>query len=392
MAPMMWDRRRFLTRCAAAAMGICVSDRFGRIDLFVKEARAQDLLQGGPPEGATAGLADFRAAHWEPLEEKGVVCRLCPRECRVPDQERGYCDVRWNDGGVYKSLIHSRVCAAHVDPVEKKPFFHVMPGTKAFSISSSGCNLDCRFCQNWEIAQVAPEKLSMVVATPEQIARSAREAKCQLIAHTYSEPFVGWEYVRDVADASKELGIPNVVISGGFIQEKPLREIIPRLAAVKIDLKGFTEEYYHEVVHGELSVIQRTLTILKETGKWFEIVTLVVPTLNDDEDSMRRLCAWVAERLGPEVPIHFSRFHPAYRLQNLPSTPIQTLERIHGYAQEAGLKFAYLGNVPGHPAENTYCPDCGETVIRRMAYTILENNLTDGRCAKCKRAIPGIWS
>jgi pyruvate formate lyase activating enzyme len=299
--------------------------------------------------------------------------------------------VRRNDGGVYKSLIHSRVCAVHADPVEKKPFYHVMPGTRAFSISSSGCNLECRFCQNWEISQVPPEKLPMVVATPEQIPIAAREAKCRLIAHTYTEPIVGWEYVRDVADASKEAGIPNIMISGGFIQEEPLREIIPRLAAVKIDLKGFTEDYYRDVCNGELNVIQRTLRILKETGKWFEIVTLVVPTLNDDEGSMRRLCRWVAEELGPEVPIHFSRFHPAYRLQNLPSTPIKTLERIHGYALDAGLKFAYLGNVPGHPAENTYCPDCETIVIRRMAYTILENSLKDGCCPKCERSIPGIW-
>jgi pyruvate formate lyase activating enzyme len=389
---MMWDRRQFLTRCAAAVTGFCIADRCGCLDAWPSEAIAQDVFRGRAPKEGKPKLADFRAAHWESIGEKGVVCRLCPRECRVPDQKRGFCGVRWNDGGVYKSLIHSRVCAAHVDPIEKKPFFHVMPGTKAFSISSSGCNLDCRFCQNWEISQVPPEELPMAIAPPEQIPLAAQDAKCRLIAHTYTEPFVGWEYVRDVADASKVRGIPNVVVSAGYIQEKPLREIIPRLAAVKIDLKGFTDNYYREVVNGELHVIQRTLEILKETGRWFEIVTLVVPTLNDDEDSMRRLCGWVAERLGPEVPIHFTRFHPAYRLQNLPSTPIRTLERIHGYAREAGLLFAYLGNVPGHPAENTYCPDCGEVVIRRTAYTIIEDSLIDGRCSKCKRPIPGVWS
>jgi len=392
MTSMTWDRRSFLTRCAAAAMGFCAAGRFPCGDTFPREALAQDTFRPGPPKGETVELADFPAAHWEPAEDKSVICRLCPRECHVPESDRGYCDVRWNDGGVYKSLIHSRVCATHIDPVEKKPFYHVLPGTKAFSISSSGCNLDCRFCQNWEISQVAPEKLLMVVAPPEQIPLAARDADCRLIAHTYTEPLVGWEYVRDVADASKTLGIRNIVISAGSIQEKPLREILPRLAAIKIDLKGFTEDYYHDVVNGELSVIKRTLEVIKDTGTWFEIVTLVVPTLNDDEDSMRRLCNYVAESLGPEVPIHFSRFHPAYRLQNLPSTPLQTLERIHGYAQAAGLKFAYLGNVPGHPAENTYCPDCGEMVIRRMAYTIIENKINEGGCPKCKRAIPGIWS
>lgn len=387
-----WDRRRFLTRCAAAAVGFCAAGRVGCGDSFPKEALAQDAFKSGPQKGKKVELSDFPAAHWEPAEDKSVICRLCPRECHVPESDRGYCDVRLNDGGEYKSLIHSRVCAVHVDPVEKKPFYHVLPGKKAFSISSSGCNLLCLFCQNWEIAQVPPEELPMVIAPPEQIPLAAREADCPLIAHTYTEPLVGWEYVRDVADASEKHGIRNIVISAGSIKEKPLREILARLAAIKIDLKGFTEKYYREVVHGELEDIKHTLEVIKDSGTWFEIVTLVVPTLNDDEDSMRRLCGWVAEKLGPEVPIHFSRFHPRYRLQNLPSTPVKTLERIHGYAVDAGLKFAYIGNVPGHPAENTYCPDCGETLIRRMAYTVIENRFDSGRCAKCSREIPGIWS
>ena len=388
----LWDRRSFLTRCACAAAGACLGERLLSRDALPSAALAQDRFGSAPEGGRPIALSRFRAAHWEPAGGGDVLCRLCPRECLVPPGERGYCEVRENDGGVYRSLIHSRLCAAHVDPVEKKPFYHVLPGARTFSISSSGCNLDCRFCQNWEIAQVRPEKLPMVEAPPERIPQAASEAGCRLIAHTYTEPFVGWEYIRDVAAASRAHGIRNVVVSGGFISERPLREILPLLAAVKIDLKGFTDDYYREVVGGDLAAVRRTLEILKETGAWFEIVTLVVPTLNDDEDSMRRLCAWVAAALGPETPIHFTRFHPAYRLRNLPSTPIATLERIHAYAREAGLRFAYLGNVPGHPAESTYCPDCGGKLVHRAAYTVLESRIKDGGCPDCGRRIPGVWS
>jgi pyruvate formate lyase activating enzyme len=345
------------------------------------------------PEGSRpAGLSMVRAEHWEAQAGGRIVCRLCPRECRVADAERGSCGVRTNDGGIYKTLVHSRVCAVHRDPIEKKPFFHVLPGVEAFSIATAGCNIQCRFCQNWEISQFRPEQVPSVEATPAQVVAAADRAGCPLIAFTYSEPVVFWEYARDVADAARGAGIRCVMVSNGYIQEKPLREIAPRLQAIKIDLKGFTEDFYRDTCDARLAPVLRSLEVLKETGTWFEIVNLVVPTLNDGDDAMKRLCAWVVERLGPETPIHFTRFQPAYRLTNLPPTPAATLERCHRHAREAGLVFAYVGNLPGHPAESTVCPGCGDVLIRRSSYTILENRLDAGRCPRCARAIPGVWT
>ncbi len=385
------DRRRFLARCAAAAAGCCAVDSlpFPRVDWG--SAKAEDLFRFETPDGEI-GLSDVRAMHWDAISDGRVICRLCPRECRVADRERGYCGVRENAGGVYKTLVHSRICAVHTDPVEKKPLFHVMPGANAFSLATAGCNIQCRFCQNWEISQFRPEQVESIPAPPEQVVAAARRAGAPLIAFTYSEPVVFYEYMLDIAKAGNPAGLKSLMISNGYIQEKPLRELLPHLGAVKIDLKGFTESFYREVCDGELAPVLRTLEILKETGTWFEIVVLVIPTLNDDEAQMKGLCGWVAERLGSEVPIHFTRFHPAYRIQNIPSTPVATLERVLSYAREAGLRFAYLGNVPGHPAESTYCPGCGATLIQRTGFAISSNTLRAGRCLACDRAIPGVWS
>jgi pyruvate formate lyase activating enzyme len=395
MSASPWNRRAFLTRCgavAAGAAGICALDSFPLCDRLPATALAGDTFDFGEPAEEGSRTSDFPAAHWDPQEGGRVICRLCPRECRVADQERGYCGVRENVAGQYKTLVHSRVCAVHVDPVEKKPFFHVRPGSPAFSIATAGCNIQCKYCQNWEISQFRPEQVPSVEASPARIAAAAKEADAPFVAFTYSEPVIFWEYARDVADAGKVAGLRSLMISNGFIQEKPLREILTRLSAVKIDLKGFTESFYKEVCDGELKPVLRTLEILKETGTWFEIVVLVIPTLNDDEESMRGLCAFVAEKLGPDVPLHFTRYQPLYRLKNLPATPVATLERIHGYARDAGLHFAYLGNVPGHPSESTYCPGCRTALIERSGYTILANVLQSGACPKCRRVIPGLWT
>ncbi len=390
-----WGRRAFLTRCGAAAVGaagLCAIESLPHCGRFPRAASAEDVFDFAPSGGGDAGVSDCPAAHWDPQEGGRVICRLCPRECRVADRERGYCGVRENIGGQYRTLVHSRVSAVHVDPVEKKPFFHVRPGSPAFSLATPGCNLQCKYCQNWEISQFRPEQVPSAEAAPEQVIAAALRAGAPFVAFTYAEPVIFWEYARDIADAGNARGLRSLMISNGYIQEKPLREIVSRLAAVKIDLKGFSESFYKDVTDGELKPVLRTLEILKETGIWFEIVVLVVPTLNDDEESMRGLCAFVAEKLGPDVPLHFTRFHPAYRLQNLPPTPVSTLERVHGYARDAGLRFAYLGNVPGHPGESTYCPQCGAAVVRRSGYTILENTLEDGACPKCRRTIPGLWT
>jgi pyruvate formate lyase activating enzyme len=354
------------------------------------------LGAGGTPrpgELVEGGELPAREASWyKKLDGNKVECQLCPQGCKVADMERGTCGVRENRGGTYYTLVHSLACSLHADPIEKKPFFHVLPGELALSFATAGCNVECKFCQNWEISQFRPEQVQSYWLPPESLVEMAKRSGSKLTAATYSEPVVFWEYVRDVATAAKAAGMRPTIVSNGFIQEQPLREVLPLLDAVKVDLKAFTEDFYQEQVRGKLEPVLKTLEIIRGAGVWLEIVVLLVPTLNDSEDEVRRLSAWVKEHLGPEVPLHFTRFHPTYRLTNLPPTPVETLERAWRAATAEGLRFVYLGNVPGHAAESTHCPGCGEVVIRRMGFRILDNLLKDGHCPKCQRAIPGVWA
>jgi len=334
-----------------------------------------------------------REASWyKKLEEGRVECELCPQACKVADMERGMCGVRENRGGIYYTLVHSLACAVHVDPVEKKPLFHVLPGEKALSYSTAGCNVECKFCQNWEISQFRPEQVQAYELPPDVLVATARRNGARLTAATYGEPVVFWEYVRDVAVAANAVGIRPTVISNGFIQERALRDVLPLLSAIKVDLKSFRDDFYREQVRGRLEPVLKSLQVIREVGVWLEIVVLLIPTLNDSEAEVAELCAWVKSKLGPDVPVHFTRFHPTYRLMDLPPTPVATLERAWKIGRDTGLNFVYLGNVPGHPGENTVCPGCGENLIRRVGFRILENRLANGSCPNCHRAIPGVWS
>jgi pyruvate formate lyase activating enzyme len=334
-----------------------------------------------------------REASWyKKLAEGRVECELCPKSCRVADMERGTCGVRENRGGTYYTLVHSLACAVHVDPIEKKPFFHVLPGERAFSFSTAGCNVECKFCQNWELSQFRPEQVDAYDLPPKTLVDAARRNGARLTAATYGEPVVFWEYVRDVAVAANAAGIRPTVVSNGYIQERPLREVLPLLSAIKVDLKAFRDEFYREQVRGELEPVLKTLRIIKEVGVWLEIVVLLIPTLNDSPAEVRELCAWVEGTLGPDVPVHFTRFHPTYRLTDLPPTPVASLERAWEIGREAGLNHVYLGNVPGHPGENTVCPGCGGILIRRVGFRIIKNRLDNGSCPDCHRPIPGVWS
>jgi pyruvate formate lyase activating enzyme len=345
--------------------------------------------------GSSAAGDDLpaREASWyKKLEEGRVECELCPQACTVADMERGMCGVRENRGGTYYTLVHSLACSIHTDPIEKKPLFHVLPGEKAFSFSTAGCNVECKFCQNWEISQFRPEQVRAYNLPPERLVAAARRNGASLTAATYGEPVVFWEYVRDVAIAANAAGVKPTVVSNGFIKEKALREVLPLLSAIKVDLKSFRDEFYREQVRGELEPVLKSLEVIKEVGVWLEIVVLLVPTLNDSAEEIRDLCAWVRAKLGPDVPVHFTRFHPTYRLTDLPPTPVASLERAWRIGRDAGLNFVYLGNLPGHPGENTTCPGCREILIRRVGYRILSNRLVNGSCPDCQRSIPGVWS
>jgi len=354
---------------------------------------AQDEAVG--PAIAAPGTSDLPltpARWWKALDEGRVECGLCPKKCRVADLERGACGVRENRGGKYFTLVHSRPCSLNLDPIEKKPLYHVLPGTASLSLATPGCNLQCRFCQNWEIAQARPEQVPTFVLTPAQAAALAVQRRAPTIACTYTEPVVYAEYVHDIAVAARKANVRTVMVSNGAIMEEPLDDLMGVLAAVKIDLKAYTEKFYKEVCGGELKPVLDTLRRLKKKGMWIEIVVLVIPTLNDGEEEARGLARFVRGDLGPEVPVHFTRFHPAYRIQNLPRTPVATLERARDIAMAEGLQFVYVGNVAGHPGNHTYCPGCGEMLIRRVGLAVTDIRLTAGRCPKCRRAIPGIWS
>jgi pyruvate formate lyase activating enzyme len=358
-------------------------------------ASCMGAFPGFPLNAASSDSDDSRfiveAQFYEKLPYKKIRCKLCPRECVIDDRERGYCGVRENRGGSYYTLVHSRVCAAHIDPIEKKPLFHFHPGAAAFSIATAGCNVNCKMCQNWDISQSRPEQVRSNYLPPKDLASLAQQYRCPVIAYTYSEPVVFYEYMRDAADAAHALGIKSVVVTGGFIQQDPLKKLCQGIDAIKVDLKGFSEKFYKEVVNGELKPVLDALVTTRKLGMWTEIVSLIIPTLNDSDAELRGQAQWVKTNLGVDVPLHFSRFHPDYLLKNLPPTPLETLNRAKAIADAEGLHYVYLGNVPGHPAESTYCPKCRHVVIARVGLTVQETHLRKGKCEYCQQPIPGVW-
>ena len=348
-----------------------------------------------PAMAAGAAEKDARyvveARFYEKLPYKKIKCKLCPRECVIDDRERGYCGVRENRGGTYYTLVYGRVVSAHVDPIEKKPLFHFAPGSMAFSVATVGCNVNCKMCQNWEISQIRPEQARATYLAPAQLAEMASQGHCASIAYTYSEPTVFSEYVLDSAEAGRAAGVKSVVISGGFIQEEPLKQLCRRADAIKVDLKAFSEKFYKEVVNGELKPVLNSLVTIRKQGVWSEIVYLVIPGLNDSENEFKGLARWVKTELGTDVPLHFTQFHPEYLLKNLPPTPVRTLERAKAIADAEGLHYVYIGNIPGHPAESTYCPKCRRAVVERAGFTLRAIHLNRGKCRFCQEAIPGVW-
>ena len=376
------DRRTFLKLASVPCFTACMTPCVGGWPGFALEAE---------PLPAEDSRFIVEARFYEKLAYKKIRCKLCPRECVIDDRERGYCGVRENRGGSYYSLVHSRVCAAHIDPIEKKPFFHFCPGTLAFSVSTAGCNVNCKFCQNWDISQSRPEQVRSDYLSPKDLAGLAQRYQCPSLSYTYGEPVVFYEYMSDAADAGHALDIKSVVVTGGYIQQEALKKLCQGVDAIKVDLKAFSEKYYKEVVNGELKPVLEALVTIRKLGMWSEIVYLVVPTLNDSDAEFRALVQWIKSNLGADVPLHFSRFHPQYLLKNLPPTPLETLERAKAIADAEGLHYVYLGNIPGHPAESTYCPKCRRVVIGRIGFTVQEMHLRKGKCEYCQQPIPGVW-
>jgi len=379
-----FNRRNFLKCSLATAGGVMFPH-------ILPGGSLLNLPQSASALPTQAGLSHVEAKYYKKLDHKEIECELCPRKCKVGDRERGYCGCRENQNGIYYTLVHSYPCSAHVDPIEKKPLFHFLPGTDAFSIATAGCNLNCKFCQNWEISQVRPEQVTSYDLPPEDVASYAVQSGCRSIAYTYSEPIVFYEYMLDCAIAGRRRGIKSVVITAGYINHDPWLELIREVDAIKVDFKAFTEEFYHDICSGKLEPVMDALVDLAQSNIWYELVYLVVPTLNDDFSDIRRMSKWIVKELGRDVPVHFTRFHPMYLLKNLPPTPVSSLEKAREIAQEEGMNFVYVGNVPGNKGEHTYCPDCKQVLIERVGYRIIQMNLKEGKCKFCGNPIPGVW-
>jgi len=382
------DRRGFVGSLAASGAGCAFAGARA-----LAAGPLQDPFGPGTALPVEEGGLHPVPARWNrPLPGGAVECGVCPRACRITEGERGTCGTRENRKGTLYTLVHSRPCSVGLDPVEKKPFFHVLPGAAVLSLATPGCNLECRCCQNWEIAQARPEQVPSSTLPPDEVVALALRKGARLVAGTYTEPVVFSEYLLDIARAGRARGVRTLMVSNGYVQEQPLAELCGAIAAYKVDLKGFEPGFFQRHTGGELRHVLETLRRLKRHGTWTEIVALVIPTQNDSEAEVRALARFVRDELSADVPVHFTRFHPAYRLQNLPSTPVSTLERCRDVARAEGLRFVYLGNVPGHPGESTYCPGCGQLLVRRMGMAVAENRLQSGACPGCRRAIPGIWS
>jgi pyruvate formate lyase activating enzyme len=324
-------------------------------------------------------------------KENSVKCLLCAQKCALLPDETGKCRSRRNVAGELRSLVYGRPITIHIDPIEKKPFYHFLPGSAAYSLATSGCPLRCKFCQNWQISQASPEDYQVPFTPAAAIVDSAISRKAPVIAFTYNEPTVFTEYMIDIARQARKRHIRSVMISCGFMNESPLKEMCETLEAIKIDLKGYSDRFYREVCGAELRPVLRSIKQVAKSTAHLEIVNLVVPTLNDSEKSLQSLSDWVVSELGPHVPVHFTRFHPDYQMPNLPPTPVATLERARSIALDKGMHYPYIGNVPGHPGNHTYCPSCRRVVIRRESFFVTEMKIKDGKCGFCGRKIEGVW-
>jgi len=320
-----------------------------------------------------------------------VQCELCPKGCVIAPGQSGECRVRINVDGVLRSVVYGFPCSIHTDPIEKKPFFHFLPGTQSFSLATVGCNLHCRNCQNWEISQANPEVSQAVFCPPEKLVALAKANQCPSIAYTYTDPVIYYEYTYDSAKLARQAGIYNVLVTAGYINPQPWRELLKVTDAARVDLKGITEDFYKEVCSATLKPVLDTLVIAKESGVELEVINLIIPTLNDSPQDLRQLTRWVKENLGGETPLHFSRFFPQYKMRHLPPTSLKALDMAREIAISEGLKYVYIGNISSERGQNTYCPACKALLIERSQYTILQNRLKEGCCPDCSEKIYGVW-
>ncbi|EMR74650.1 pyruvate-formate lyase-activating enzyme [Thermoplasmatales archaeon SCGC AB-540-F20] len=328
------------------------------------------------------------ARFWESIGNNKVQCFLCPHNCKINVDERGVCGVRKNEDGKLYSLIYSSCSSVAEDPIEKKPLYHFYPGSTALSLGSVGCNFRCDHCQNYGISRAPPEDISLNEISPQAAVDLAKKHGCRGIAWTYNEPTIWHEYTFDSAKLAKEADLYTVYVTNGYINEEPLKEISPYLDAMNIDVKAFHEDFYKKICKARLEPVLNTCEIAKNLGIHIEVTYLVISGINDSLDEIRKFCGWVIEKLGADTPVHFSRFHPDYKMTDVPATPIDTLLKIYDISKDVGILFPYIGNVPHGKYENTICPACGNRIVERHGFTANMIGLKNGRCKQCGTSIP----
>ncbi|MBF0628627.1 MAG: AmmeMemoRadiSam system radical SAM enzyme [Magnetococcales bacterium] len=328
---------------------------------------------------------------WRTLDTGKIRCELCPRQCELAEGQRGFCFVRAHEGGQMRLTTYGRSSGFCVDPIEKKPLNHFHPGSSVLSFGTAGCNLACKFCQNWDLSKSRQMERVAELAPPQAIAQAAHHRGCRSVAYTYNDPVIFAEYAVDTALACRELGVASVAVTAGYMELEPAAWFFSHMDAANVDLKAFSEDFYHKLTGGHLQPVLELLRYLaQETRVWVELTTLLIPGLNDSEAELERLTRWVVEAMGPEVPIHFTAFHPAWQMQSLPRTPTETLFKARQIALANGLKFPYIGNVNDWRGSSTWCPGCGQRVIERHGYTLGCWELTtEGACRFCGVTIPG---
>ena len=330
---------------------------------------------------------------YEKMEHERVRCFLCSHKCLIKDGAKGICGVRENRGGMLVSLVYGKVIAQHIDPIEKKPLFHFLPGSRSYSIATVGCNFKCSFCQNADISQMPNDQDQIwgKDVTPPEIVEEVLSSQSATIAYTYTEPTIYYELAVDTARLAVTKGIKNVFVSNGYMTEECLTDIYPDLHGANIDLKSFEDKFYREHCGAKLGPVLNTLETMKNMGVWLEVTTLLIPGLNDSAEELKGLAGFLAD-LDPDIPWHISRFHPTYRLTNVPPTPPEIIHRAKDIGYEAGLKYVYSGNIPGDKGEKTYCHECGGLLIDRFGFNVRKNRLVSGRCPDCQAGIPGVWT
>lgn len=333
-----------------------------------------------------------RVAMYQEETARGIMCRICPNECVLKEGELSKCNNRKVHNSKLYTLAFGNPCAVNIDPIEKKPLYHFLPGSRAYSIATAGCNLVCLNCQNWEISQTSPDKTRNRDLSPAQVIEECKASGCGSIAYTYSEPMTFYEYVFETATLARKAGIKNVVKSNGYINPEPLKNLCSVIDAANIDLKAFTESTYLKLTGGKLQPVLDSLKVYKEMGIWLEITNLVIPTWTDNTDEIRSMCKWLSDNGFNKTPIHFDRFYPLHKLEQLPPTPVDMLNKAAGIAAEEGLIYAYTGNIPGQELSDTKCPVCKTTLVKRQGFRVESNTITGGKCSNCGHVIEGVWS